>query len=136
MAEFKLVIHGLSTKEKPSEKTDMSLETGTTPKEIKGYLYSLVGLSMNKQMYQPNMPMQPNSNTQNSPAPQFPPQGWMQNQQNMQNAQNQQWQAPNPAQPFAGPNPQWQPNQQQPPNQQQNRGPYMPPAPQQNTQNN
>ena len=55
MAEFKLVIHGLSTKEKPSEKTDMSLETGTTPKEIKGYLYSLVGLSMNKQMYQPNM---------------------------------------------------------------------------------
>ena len=55
MAEFKLVIHGLSTKEKPSEKTDMPLETGTTPKEIKGYLYSLVGLSMNKQMYQPNM---------------------------------------------------------------------------------
>ena len=89
-----------------------------------------------QQMYQPNMPMQPNSNTQNSPAPQFPPQGWMQNQQNIQNAQNQQWQAPNPAQPFAGPNPQWQPNQQQPPNQQQNRGPYMPPAPQQNTQNN
>ena len=89
-----------------------------------------------QQMYQSNMPMQPNSNTQNSPAPQFPPQGWMQNQQNIQNAQNQQWQAPNPAQPFAGPNPQWQPNQQQPPNQQQNRGPYMPPAPQQNTQNN
>ena len=89
-----------------------------------------------QQMYQQNMPMQPNSNTQNSPAPQFPPQGWMQNQPNMQNAQNQQWQAPNPSQPFAGGNPQWQPNQQQPPNQQQNRGPYMPPAPQQNTQNN
>ncbi len=85
-----------------------------------------------QQMYQANMPVQPNSNTQNSPAPQFPPQGWMQNQQNMQNMQNPQWQAPNPAQPYNGTNPQWQPNQQQ----QQNRGQYNPPAPQQNTQNN
>ena len=85
-----------------------------------------------QQMYQPNMPVQPGSNTQNSPAPQFPPQGWMQNQQNMQNMQYPQWQAPNPAQPYNGVNPQQQPNQQQ----QQNRGQFTPPAPQQNTQNN
>ena len=50
--------------------------------------------------------------------------------------QNQQWQAPNPAQPYAGANPQWQPNQQPQPNQQQFRGQYNPQAPQQNTQNN
>ena len=87
-----------------------------------------------QQMRQPNMPMQANWNTQNSPAPQFPPQGWMQNQQNMQNGQNvqmnQQWQAPNQAQNNNGVNSQWQPNQQP------NRGPYNPQAPQQNTQNN
>lgn len=84
---------------------------------------------------QPNMQMPQNWNTQNSPAPQFPPQGWVQNQQqympNNQNPQmNQQWPNPNMPQNVPGNNPQGQMNWP-------NRGPYNNPQnPQQNNSSN
>ena len=54
MAEIKLTIHGfLQSMADDADVDTMTLVTGTTPAQSGGYLYSLVGLSMNKQIYQP-----------------------------------------------------------------------------------
>ena len=53
MAEIKLTIHGFLKSTKGSDTDTMTLVTGTTPAKSGDYLYSLVGFSMNKQMYQP-----------------------------------------------------------------------------------
>ena len=71
-----------------------------------------------------NMPQQMNWNTQNSPAPQFPPQGWQQNMQNNQMNQTGQYPQNNPG------------NNQQPYGYRQNRDQNNPQNPQQNNQNN
>ena len=55
MAEIKLTIHGFLKSTKGSDTDTMTLVTGTTPAKSGDYLYSLVGLSMNKQIYQPTM---------------------------------------------------------------------------------
>ena len=53
MAEIKLTIHGFLKSTKGSDTDTMTLVTGTTPAQSGDYLYALVGLSMNKQIYQP-----------------------------------------------------------------------------------
>ena len=53
MAEVKLTIHGFLKSTKGSDTDTMTLVTGTTPAKSGDYLYALVGLSMNKQIYQP-----------------------------------------------------------------------------------
>ena len=53
MAEIKLTIHGFLKSTKGSDTDTMTLVTGTTPAKSGDYLYALVGLSMNKQIYQP-----------------------------------------------------------------------------------
>lgn len=55
MAEIKLTIHGFLKSTKGSDTDTMTLVTGTTPAKSGDYLYALVGLSMNKQIYQPTM---------------------------------------------------------------------------------
>ena len=55
MAEIKLTIHGFLKSTKGSDTDTMTLVTGTTPAKSGEYLYALVGLSMNKQIYQPTM---------------------------------------------------------------------------------
>ena len=55
MAEIKLTIHGFLKSAKGSDTDNMTLVTGTTPAKSGDYLYALVGLSMNKQIYQPTM---------------------------------------------------------------------------------
>ena len=55
MAEIKLTIHGFLKSAKGSDTDNMTLVTGTTPAQSGDYLYALVGLSMNKQIYQPTM---------------------------------------------------------------------------------
>ena len=53
MAVVKLTIHGFLKSTKGSDTDTMTLVTGTTPAKSGDYLYALVGLSMNKQIYQP-----------------------------------------------------------------------------------
>ena len=53
MAEIKLTIHGFLKSAEGSDTDTMTLVTGTTPAQSGDYLYALVGLSMNKQIYQP-----------------------------------------------------------------------------------
>ena len=54
MAEIKLTIHGfLQSMADDADVDTMTLVTGTTPAKSGDYLYALVGLSMNKQIYQP-----------------------------------------------------------------------------------
>ena len=55
MAVIKLTIHDFLVEIEPEEKETISMVTGTTPAQVDDYLYSLVGFSMNKQMYQPTM---------------------------------------------------------------------------------
>lgn len=56
MAEIKLTIHGfLKSMAANADVDTMTLVTGTTPAKSGEYLYALVGLSMNKQIYQPTM---------------------------------------------------------------------------------
>lgn len=56
MAEIKLTIHGfLQSMADDADVDTMTLVTGTTPAKSGDYLYALVGLSMNKQIYQPTM---------------------------------------------------------------------------------
>lgn len=56
MAEIKLTIHGfLKSMADDADVDTMTLVTGTTPAKSGDYLYALVGLSMNKQIYQPTM---------------------------------------------------------------------------------
>ena len=55
MADIKLTIHGFLKSAKGSDTDNMTLVTGTTPAKSGDYLYALVGLSMNKQIYQPTM---------------------------------------------------------------------------------
>ena len=54
MAVLKLTIHGfLKSMADDADVDTMTLVTGTTPAKSGDYLYALVGLSMNKQIYQP-----------------------------------------------------------------------------------
>ena len=56
MAKFELKIHDITTEAKATEKTSMTLIRETSAVKVAtigGYTYSLVGLSMDKQMYQP-----------------------------------------------------------------------------------
>ena len=53
MAVVKLTIHGFLKSAEGSDTDTMTLVTGTTPAKSGDYLYALVGLSMNKQIYQP-----------------------------------------------------------------------------------
>ena len=54
MAVLKLTIHGfLKSMADDADVDTMTLVTGTDPAQVGNYLYSLGGLSMNKQMYQP-----------------------------------------------------------------------------------
>ena len=56
MAVLKLTIHGfLKSMAGNADVDTMTLVTGTTPAKSGEYLYALVGLSMNKQIYQPTM---------------------------------------------------------------------------------
>ena len=56
MAVLKLTIHGfLKSMADDADVDTMTLVTGTTPAKSGDYLYALVGLSMNKQIYQPTM---------------------------------------------------------------------------------
>ena len=56
MAVLKLTIHGfLKSMAGNADVDTMTLVTGTTPAKSGDYLYALVGLSMNKQIYQPTM---------------------------------------------------------------------------------
>ena len=53
MAVIKLTIHAFLADIEAVKADDMSLVTGTDSAQVGSYLYSLVKLSMNKQMYQP-----------------------------------------------------------------------------------
>ena len=56
MAKFELKIHDITTEAKATEKTSMTLIRETSAVKVAtigGYTYSLIGLSMDKQMYQP-----------------------------------------------------------------------------------
>ena len=55
MAVIKLTIHAFLADIEAVKADDMSLVTGTDSAQVGSYLYSLVKLSMNKQMYQPTM---------------------------------------------------------------------------------
>ena len=54
MAIINLTIHDFLVNKETAEVKTISLVGGTDPAKVGDYLYSLVGLSMNKQMYQPN----------------------------------------------------------------------------------
>ena len=55
MAVIKLTIHDFLADIEAVKVETISLVTGTDTAQVGSYLYSLVGLSMNKQMYQPTM---------------------------------------------------------------------------------
>ena len=55
MAVIKLTIHDFLADIEATKVETISLVTGTDTAQVGSYLYSLVGLSMNKQMYQPTM---------------------------------------------------------------------------------
>ena len=55
MAVIKLTIHDFLADIEAAKVETISLVTGTDTAQVGSYLYSLVGLSMNKQMYQPTM---------------------------------------------------------------------------------